>query len=160
MSFAAPFIHRPVATILLMVGIVLLGAVAYVRLPIASLPAVDRPTIVVGAPLPGASPATVATALAQPLERQLAIIPGILEMSSYSGTGATQIVIQFDLSKDIDDAAGAVQAAINAAGPYLPKAFGWPPWYYKANPSAASVIALAMATTSEQMGHSATCPRS
>ncbi len=144
MSPAAFFINRPVATTLLMVGIVLLGVVAYVRLPIASLPAVDRPTIVVGAPLPGANPATVATALAQPLERQLATIPGIIEMTSYSGTGATQIIIQFDLSKDIDDAAGAVQAAINAAGPYLPKAFGWPPWYYKANPSAAYVIALAL----------------
>ena len=144
MNLAAPFIRRPVATILLMIGIVLLGIVAYVRLPIASLPAVDRPTIVVWAPLPGGSPATVATALAQPLERQLATIPGIIEMTSYSSTGGTQIVIQFDLSKDIDDAAGAVRAAINAAGPYLPKAFGWPPIYYKANPAAASVIALAL----------------
>ena len=106
MNLAAPFIRRPVATILVMAAIVLLGVVAYIRLPVASLPAVARPTIVVGAPLPGASPATVATALAQPLERQLATIPGIVEMTSWSGTGGTQITIQFDLSKDIDDAAG------------------------------------------------------
>jgi len=144
MNLAAPFIRRPVATILVMAAIVLLGVVAYIRLPVASLPAVARPTIVVGAPLPGASPATVATALAQPLERQLATIPGIVEMTSWSGTGGTQITIQFDLSKDIDDAAGAVRAAINAAGPYLPKAFVWPPYYYKANPADFAVLVLAL----------------
>jgi multidrug efflux pump len=144
MNLAAPFIQRPVATTLVMAGIVLLGVVAYLRLPIAALLAVERPTIVVEAPFPGASPTTVATALAQPLERQLGIIPGIVEMTSWSGTGGTQIIIQFELTKDIDDAAGAVQAAINAAGPYLPKDYAWPPYYYKANPAGFSVIALAL----------------
>src|SRR5437868_3699296 len=89
MSLAAPFIRRPVATTLVMVALLLLGAVAYVHLPIAALPAVERPTVVVEAPLPGASPGTVASALAQPLERQLGAIPGIIEMSSWSGIGGT-----------------------------------------------------------------------
>ena len=135
-----------------MLGILLLGLVAYLRLPIAALPAVERPTIVVSAPLPGASPGTVATALSQPLERQLGTIPGIIEMTSWSGTGGTEIDIQFDLSKDIDDAAGAVQAAINAAGPYLPKNWAWPPYYYKANPAGFAVISLALTSDTQSPG--------
>jgi hydrophobe/amphiphile efflux-1 (HAE1) family protein len=140
---AAQFILRPVATSLLMVGVLLLGLVAFARLPIASLPAVDRPTIEVVAPFPGASPTTVATALAQPLERSIGLIPGVVEMSSFSGMGGTDIVTQFDLSIDLDAAGSAVQAAINAAGPDLPKG-PWPPFYYKANPAGFAVITLAL----------------
>jgi hydrophobe/amphiphile efflux-1 (HAE1) family protein len=143
MNVAAQFILRPVATSLLMVGVLLLGLVAYARLPIASLPAVERPTIAVYAPFPGASPTTVASALAQPLESTIGLIPGIVEMTSYSGMGGTSIVAQFDLSTDVDAAAGDVQAAINAAGPNLPKG-PWPPYYWKANPAGAPVIVLAV----------------
>jgi hydrophobe/amphiphile efflux-1 (HAE1) family protein len=140
---AAQFILRPVATSLLMVGVLLLGLVAYARLPIASLPAVERPTVEVLAPFPGASPNTVASALAQPLETTIGLIPGVIEMSSFSGTGGTDIVTQFDLAVDLDTAAGAVQAAINAAGTNLPKGF-FPPFYFKANPAGFAVIALAL----------------
>ncbi len=143
MNIVAQFILRPVATSLLMVGVLLLGLVAYARLPIASLPAVERPTIEVAAPLPGASPTTVASALAQPLERSIGIIPGVVEMSSFSGMGGTSIVTQFDLSMELDAAAGAVQAAINAAGSDLPKGF-FPPVYWKSNPAGFAVIALAL----------------
>ena len=143
MSLTAQFIFRPVATSLLMVGVLLLGLVAYARLPIASLPAVERPTVEIFAPFPGASPTTVATALAQPLERSIGLIPGVVEMSSYSGMGGASIVAQFDLSVDLDTAAGAVQAAINAAGPDLPKG-PWPPVYWKSNPAGFAVIALAL----------------
>jgi hydrophobe/amphiphile efflux-1 (HAE1) family protein len=142
-SVTAQFILRPVATSLLMVGVLLLGVVAYTRLPIASLPAVERPTVEVYAPFPGASPGTVATSLAQPLERNIGLIPGVVEMSSYSGMGGASIVTQFDLSVDVDTAAGAVQAAINAAGPDLPKG-PWPPVYWKSNPAGFAVIALAL----------------
>ncbi|WP_295854911.1 efflux RND transporter permease subunit, partial [Tardiphaga sp.] len=144
MSVTAQFILRPVATSLLMVGVLLLGSVAYTRLPIASLPAVERPTVEVYAPFPGASPETVATSLAQPLEKQIGLIPGVLEMSSYSGMGGASIVTQFDLSVDVDTAAEAVQAAINAAGPDLPKSGAWPPVYWKSNPAGFAVIALAL----------------
>jgi multidrug efflux pump subunit AcrB len=144
MSFAVLFVRRPVATLLLALGILLLGAVSYSRLPIASLPAVERPTIAVSAVLPGASPDTISSSLAQPLETQLGIIPGIIEMASFSATGGTSIVIQFDLAKDIDAAAGEVQAAINAAAPYLPKDLPAPPYYVKTNPGGFSVIALAL----------------
>ncbi len=144
MNFSAPFINRPVATLLLTFAVLILGAVAYRNLPIAALPAVDRPTIGVYGSMPGASADTVARALAQPLETKLGIIPGIMEMSSWSAMGGAEIILQFDLTKDIDAAAGEVMAAINAAGPDLPKAWGWPPRYYKANPAGFAVIALAL----------------
>jgi len=142
-NITAQFILRPVATSLLVIGVLLLGLVAFARLPIASLPAVERPTIEVYAPFPGASPATVATALAQPLERSIGLIPGIVEMSSFSGMGGVNIVAQFDLSVDPDTAAGAVQAAIRAAGPDLPKG-PWPPSYWKSNPAGFAVITVAL----------------
>jgi multidrug efflux pump len=143
-SILTQAITRPVATSLLAAGVFLLGGLAYSRLPIASLPSVDRPTIEVSAPFPGASPSTVATALAQPLEKQIGRIPGIVEMTSYSGMGGTSIAIQFNLEKNINDAAGAVQAAISAAGPDLPKSRAWPPVYWKSNPAGFAVIALAL----------------
>jgi multidrug efflux pump len=144
MSLSAPFIKRPIATILLSVGLLLLGALSCSRLPIASLPAVDRPTIVVYAELPGASPEMVASALTQPLEHELGTISGIVEMAAYSSSGGCQIVIQFELRKNIDGAAGEVQAAINAATPNLPKDIPRPPYYYKANPAGFAVVALAL----------------
>jgi multidrug efflux pump subunit AcrB len=143
-NLSRPFVQRPVGTLLLALGILLLGAVSYSKLPIASLPSVERPTITIYAILPGASADTIASSLAQPLETQLGIIPGIDEMVSFSATGGTSIVIQFDLTKDIDEAAGEVQAAINAAAPNLPKDLPNPPYYVKANPGGFSVIALAL----------------
>jgi multidrug efflux pump subunit AcrB len=142
-SITSQFVLRPVATTLLMIGVFLLGVVAYFRLPIASLPAVERPTIAIYAPFPGASPTTVANALAQPLETTLALIPGVTEITSFSAMGGTSITVQFELSVDLDAAAGAVQAAINTAGPNLPKG-PWPPTYWKANPAGPAVIALAL----------------
>jgi multidrug efflux pump len=144
MTLSAPFVRRPVATLLLAVGTLLIGAVAYTRLPIAALPNVDRPTIWVWAGIPGASADTIASSIAQPLERQLGIIPGIAEMSSFSAMGGAEIYIQFNLDKDIDDAAADVQAAINAATPNLPKDLPQPPIYGKANPSGYPVIVLAL----------------
>ncbi len=144
MNVSAPWIRRPVATTLIAIGILLIGIVAYVRLPIAALPSVDRPTIALWAGLPGASADTVASALAQPLERQIGIIPGVVEMRSFSATGGTELTVQFQLDKNIDAAAGAVQAAINAAGPSLPKDLPSPPGYWKANPAGVAVITLAL----------------
>lgn len=141
--FSAPIL-RPVATTLLALGVLLLGLVAYRHMPIAALPSVDRPTIGVWAGLPGASADTIATSLAQPLERQIGIIPGIAEMGSFSATGGTNITVQFDLTKDLDSAATAVLAAINAAGPNLPKDLPQPPVYWKANPSGWAVIAISL----------------
>jgi multidrug efflux pump len=143
-SVSAPWIRRPVATILIATGVILVGIVAYVRLPIAALPSVDRPTIALWATLPGASADTVAAALAQPLERQIGIIPGVKEMGSFSATGGTNISVQFDLDKNIDAAAAAVQAAINAAGPNLPKDMPQPPGYWKVNPSGWAVMTLSL----------------
>jgi hydrophobe/amphiphile efflux-1 (HAE1) family protein len=137
-------IRRPVATTLLMLGVLLLGVLAYVNLPIAGLPSVDRPTISVFANLPGASPETMAVSVGSPLERQLGIIPGIAEMGSISMSNGEEIDIQFTLDKTIDSAAGAVQAAINAAMPNLPHDLPQPPTYYKADPGGVAMIALAL----------------
>ena len=119
-SISGPFILHPIATSLLMIGILFVGIVAYPRLPVAPLPQVDFPTIQVSAQLSGASPDTMASAVAQPLETQFAQIPGIAQMTSISTLGSTAITIQFDLDRDIDGAANDVQAAINAAGGQLP----------------------------------------
>lgn len=144
MTPSSLFIRRPVATLLLALGVLLLGIISYTRLPIAALPNVDRPTIWVYAGLPGASADTIASAVAQPLERQLGTIPGITEMTSFSAMGGASVLIQFELDKDVNDAAAAVQAAISAATPHLPKDLPQPPTYGKANPSGYPVIVLAM----------------
>ena len=115
MSISTPFIQRPMATTLLTVGMVLAGLVAVGLLPVSTLPQMDYPTISVSAGLPGASPETMASSVAAPLERQLAHIAGVTEMTSSSGLGSTNITLQFDLSRDINGAARDVQAAINAA---------------------------------------------
>jgi HAE1 family hydrophobic/amphiphilic exporter-1 len=141
-SISSPFIRYPIATSLLMAGILFVGLVAYPLLPVAPLPQVDFPTIQVAASLPGGSPETMATSVAQPLERQLAQIPGVAQMTSTSSLGTTAVTIQFDLNRSIDGAANDVQAAINAAGGQLPKNLPSPPTYRKVNPADSPILLL------------------
>ena len=140
MSLSSPFIARPIATSLLMVGILLVGLVAYTQLPIAPLPQVDFPTIQVSAALPGASPETMASSVAQPLEYQFSQIPGLAQMTSTSVLSQTTITLQFDLNRNIDAAAQDVQTAIDAAGGQLPKNLPSPPTYRKVNPADSAVL--------------------
>src|SRR5574342_1315688 len=119
-SFSEPFIRRPVGTTLLAIGLLLVGAVAYVFLPVASMPTVDFPTISVTANRPGADPETMAATVAAPIERRLGEIAGVTELTSRSALGTTRVTIQFDLARNIDGAARDVQAAINAALTDLP----------------------------------------
>src|SRR5579863_987929 len=142
-SISAPFIYRPVATWLLMAGLLFVGIIAYPQLPVAPLPQVDFPTIQVSGQLPGASPDTMASAVAQPLETQFAQIPGVSQMTSISTLGSTAITIQFDLDRNIDGAASDVQAAINAASGQLPKNLPSPPTYRKVNPADSPILMLA-----------------
>src|ERR1700736_29545 len=144
MSLSRPFINRPVATSLLMLGLMLVGAVAFELLPVAPLPQVDFPTIRIDADLPGASAETMASTGATPLERSLSDISGVSSMTSSSALGATSITIQFDLSRNIDAAAQDVQTAINAADGKLPKALPSPPTYYKINPADFTILSLAL----------------
>src|ERR1043165_8968489 len=130
MSLSTPFIHRPIATTLLTVAIALAGAIAYTLLPVSPLPQVEFPTINVNAGLPGASPDTMASSVATPLERQFGRIAGVTEMTSSSGLGNTSITLQFDLNRDIDAAARDVQAAINAARGNLPANLRSNPRYF------------------------------
>lgn len=123
MNISAIFIERPIATVLLMAALLVGGAIGYNLLPVAALPTVDFPTIAVSASLPGASPETMASSVAQPLERQFADLPGVNQITSSSVLGSTAITLQFDLSRNIDGAAGDVQQAINAAQGYLPRIF-------------------------------------
>src|ERR1700740_2095762 len=120
MSISAPFIRRPVGTSLLALALLLAGAVAYFFLPVSPLPEVEFPTISVSAGLPGASPETMASAVATPLERQFGRIAGVTQMTSSSGLGNTNVTLQFDLNRDINAAARDVQAAINASRSQLP----------------------------------------
>ncbi len=150
MSISTPFIKRPVATSLLMAALFLAGAAAYPLLPVAALPRVDFPTIQVSANLPGASPTTMAATVAQPLETQFSQVADVAEMTSVSSEGTSQITLQFNLNRDIDAAAGDVQAAINAASGQLPKDLPSAPTYRKVNPSDSPVLVLAL--------HSSTLP--
>ncbi len=144
MNLSAPFILRPVATILLTLAIAVAGAFAYGRLPVSPLPEVDFPTISVNAQLPGASPETVATSLAEPLERHLGEIADVTEMTASSQVGQTRIVLQFGLDRDINGAARDVEAAINAARVDLPSNLLSNPTYYKVNPADAPMLVLAL----------------
>src|SRR6204780_2099434 len=144
MSIADPFIRRPVATTLLTIGLALSGGVAFFLLPVSPLPNVDLPTIVVSASLPGASPETVATSVTTPLERHLGTIAGVTEMTSQSAVGSSSVVLQFDLSRNIDGAARDVEAAIQAARIDLPSSLRSNPGYRKVNPSDAPVMILAL----------------
>ena len=144
MNFSAAFIRRPVATFLLALGLLLAGAVAYRFLPVAALPSVDIPTVVVFAARPGADPETMATSIASPLERRLGEIAGVTEITSTSATGSTSVVVQFDLGRDIDGAAHDVQAAINAATPDLPSDLPTRPYFRKFNPAEAPIMTIAL----------------
>jgi HAE1 family hydrophobic/amphiphilic exporter-1 len=143
-SISEPFIRRPIATSLLMAGILLIGIVAFPMLPVAPLPQVDFPTIQVSAKLPGASPETMASAVATPLEYQFAAIPGVSQLTSSSVLGTTQITVQFDLGRNIDGAAQDVQSAIDAAGGQLPKNLPSPPSYKKVNPADSPILVMSV----------------
>src|ERR1700744_4901267 len=152
MNLSRPFIARPVATTLLAIGIALSGMFAFFQLPIAPLPQVDIPTIVVNATLPGASPDTVATSVASPLERHLGSIADVTEMTSSSSVGSTRITMQFGLNRDIDGAARDVQAAINAARADLPASLRSTPTYHKVNPADAPILILALTSNTLTAG--------
>jgi hydrophobe/amphiphile efflux-1 (HAE1) family protein len=143
-SISEVFIRRPIATSLLMAGILIFGIVSYELLPVSALPTVDFPTITVSASLPGASPDTMAASVATPLEQQFAAIPGLAQMTSTSGLGNTTITLQFELSRNIDGAAGDVQTAINAASGLLPKDLPSPPTYKKTNPAERAILIYAV----------------
>ncbi|HEY2845236.1 MAG TPA: efflux RND transporter permease subunit, partial [Bryobacteraceae bacterium] len=147
-SVSTPFIKRPIGTSLLTLALLLAGGLAFTYLPVAPLPQVDFPVIQVGAGLPGASPETMASAVATPLERQFGRIAGINQMTSTSQLGSTSIVLQFDLNRNIDAAGRDVQAAINAARSQLPAYLPGNPTYRKANPADAPVLILALTSDS------------
>jgi multidrug efflux pump len=144
MSVSSPFIHRPIATSLLGVAVMLGGALGYWWLPVSALPQVDFPSIQVTTQLPGANPDTIAALVTAPLERQFGQIPALQTMTSSSSFGISQVTLQFDLSRDIDAAAQDVQSAINAAGSTLPRTLPYPPLYSKVNPADAPIITMAL----------------
>jgi multidrug efflux pump len=151
-NLSEPFVRRPVATVLLTIGIALSGIAAFFVLPVSPLPQVDYPTISVRASLPGASPETMATSVATPLERRLGVIAGVNEMTSSSGSGSTRINLQFELNRKIDAAAREVQAAINASRSDLPATLRSNPTYRKANPSDAPIVILALTSKTRSPG--------
>ena len=146
MNPCALFIRRPVATILIMITILLFGILAYDRLPVSALPNVDFPTILVSASLPGASPETMASSVATPLEREFSTIDGVDSMTSSSAQGYTQITLQFDLNRELDAAAQDVQAAISRAAGRLPSDLPTPPSYRKVNPAEQPIVYLALSS--------------
>jgi multidrug efflux pump len=152
MNLSQPFVRRPIATVLLTIGIALAGIAAFFVLPVSPLPQVDFPAISVSANLPGASPDTMASSVATPLERRLAVIAGVNEITSNSGNGSTRINLQFDLNRQIDSAAREVQAAISASRADLPATLRSNPTYRKANPSDAPVIILALTSKTRSPG--------
>src|SRR5271170_6854014 len=152
MNLSAPFIARPVATTLLTLGLALAGGVAFFLLPVSPLPQVDFPTISVTATMPGASPETMATSVATPLERHLGQIADVTEMTSQSTVGNTRITLQFGLDRDINGAARDVQAGINAARADLPAALKSNPTYRKVNPADAPIMILALTSKTISQG--------
>ncbi|MDQ6619773.1 MAG: efflux RND transporter permease subunit [Pseudomonadota bacterium] len=152
MNLSEPFVRRPVATVLLTIGLALAGIAAFFVLPVSPLPQVDFPTISVSARLPGASPDTMATSVATPLERRLATIAGVNEITSSSANGSTRITLQFDLNRKIDSAAREVQSAINASRVDLPATLRSNPTYRKINPASAPVVILAMTSRTQTPG--------
>ena len=153
MNISAPFIRRPVATMLITIAVALAGALAFSVLPVSPLPQVDFPTIAVGASLPGGSPEIMASSIATPLERHLGAIPDVTEMTSASSLGTTTITIQFDLSRDIDGAARDVEAAINAARSYLPANLPSNPTYRKVNPADAPIMIIGLTSDKYSPGN-------
>jgi multidrug efflux pump len=152
MNLSEPFVRRPVATVLLTIGIALAGIGAFFVLPVSPLPQVDYPVISVSATLPGASPDTMASSVATPLERRLGTIAGVNEMTSNSSTGSTRVSLQFDLNRNINAAAREVQAAINASRADLPATLRSNPTYRKANPASSPVIILALTSKTRSQG--------
>ncbi len=144
MNISAPFIRRPIATALLMVGLLVGGLVAYPLLPVAALPNVNYPTLQVTAQLPGADPQTMASSVATPLELQFGEIPGLTQMTSASALGYTQITLQFDLNRQIDGTVSDTLSAINAATPYLPTGMPYPPTIRKVNPADTPILVLGL----------------
>jgi multidrug efflux pump len=144
MSPSRPFILRPVATSLLMAGILIAGAIAYKQLPVSALPEVDYPTIQCTTFYPGASPDVMASSVTAPLERTFGQVPGLKQMTSTSSFGSSIVTLQFDLNLNIDVAEQQVQASINAAGTYLPPDLPNPPIYSKVNPADAPIMTLAL----------------
>jgi hydrophobe/amphiphile efflux-1 (HAE1) family protein len=144
MNISAPFIHRPIATALLMVGLLVGGLVSYPLLPVASLPNVNYPTLQITAQLPGADPQTMASSVATPLELQFGEIPGLAQMTSASALGYTQITLQFDLNRQIDGTVSDTLSAINAATPYLPVGMPYPPTIRKVNPADTPILVLGL----------------
>jgi len=147
-NLSAPFIRRPIATVLLMVGLLLCGLTAYRLLPVSALPNVNYPTIAVTAQLPGADPQTMGSSVATPLEQQFSQIPGVTQLISTSALGITQLTVQFELSRDVDSAAEDVLAAINAASPFLPVGIPYPPTIRKVNPADTPILVLALTSDS------------
>jgi HAE1 family hydrophobic/amphiphilic exporter-1 len=145
-NLSAPFIRRPVATSLIAAAFLVFGIVAYFNLPVAALPQVDFPTIQVSASLPGASPETMASNVATPLERQFSLINGVTQMTSSSSNGSTSITLQFELTRNIDAAAQDVQSAINAAGGQLPTNLPSPPSFWKVNPADAPIMIVSLSS--------------
>jgi multidrug efflux pump len=152
MNLSQPFVRRPIATVLLTLGLALAGIAAFFVLPVSPLPQVDYPAVSVSASLPGASPDTMASSVATPLERRLAVIAGVNEITSNSGNGSTRINLQFDLNRQIDSAAREVQAAISASRADLPATLKSNPTYRKANPSDSPVIILALTSKTRSPG--------
>src|SRR5271169_2953852 len=148
MNISAPFIERPIATALLMVGLLAGGLVAYPLLPVGALPNVNYPTLTVTAQLPGADPQTMASSVATPLEEQFGEIPGLTQMTSSSALGYTQVTLQFDLSRGIDGAVSDTLSAINAATAYLPANMPYPPLIRKVNPADTPILVLAVTSDS------------
>jgi hydrophobe/amphiphile efflux-1 (HAE1) family protein len=148
-NFSAPFILRPIATTLLMAGLLLCGLAAYPLLPVGALPNVNYPTIQISAQLPGADPQTIASSVATPLEQQLSQIPGVTQLTSSSALGVAQLTVQFELSRTVDSAAVDVLSAINAASPYLPQNIPYPPTIRKVNPAETPIMLIAL--TSEEL---------
>jgi HAE1 family hydrophobic/amphiphilic exporter-1 len=145
-NISAPFIRRPIATSLMAAALVVVGAICYVLLPVSALPQVEYPTLQVSAQFPGSSPTTMASNIATPLERQMSLIPGLTQLTSTSTLGTTQIVLQFELGKNLDAAQQDVQSAINAAGGQLPSGLPNPPTIRKVNPSEVSAFVLALSS--------------
>ncbi|MFH0133243.1 efflux RND transporter permease subunit [Variovorax sp. VaC1] len=152
MNLSLPFVKRPIGTVLLTIGVALAGIAAFFVLPVSPLPQVDYPVISVSAAIPGASPETMATSVATPLERHLGTIAGVNEMTSTSAVGTARVTLQFDLSRNIDGAAREVQAAINASRVDLPATLRSNPTYRKANPAASPVIILALTSKTKTPG--------
>src|SRR5246500_4498608 len=148
MNISAPFIRRPIATALLMIGLLAAGLVAYPLMPVAALPNVNYPTLTVTAQMPGMDPQTMASSVASPLELQFGEIPGLTQMTSASALGYTQVTLQFDLSRKIDGAVSDTLSAINAASPYLPTGIPYPPTIRKVNPADTPILVLGITSDS------------